>query len=335
MEHTPFSVLPIRRFIADEDPLFHKGFSWTNLRPGSRRVSIDKANMTAGTQQQRQHQKRNDPMVDWLENKNVRAQTNTTQRKQCLRKFVESLSTMVGGALNASWRNTFWARPSVPRVFGRERCRRLERETGRAPKTISHNCRTFKFQQRLKRHFSKAAWNHWAHATTCRTNRGEWEEAKRTVPAQVPASRVSKNPGGNNRQERMNAVSGRKDRRHRADKRVGLTTKKSRAALHGNQEHVAHQREGPSGQHLADFDTLPSAVVKVPRASWYGQHAIVVTIEKLLTRGKNGEGLDCLVQKLAITWWQWCHTSTFWNPDRGKCTTECITAHFVDLEEWQ
>ena len=41
---------------------------------------------------------------------------------------------------------------------------------------------------------------------------------------------------------------------------------KRRANLHRNHEHMAQQREGPNGQHLADFATLPSAVVKVARA---------------------------------------------------------------------
>ena len=45
------------------------------------------------------------------------------------------------------------------------------------------------------------------------------------LPAQMQASRVSRNPAGNNRQERMDAVSGLEDGRHRADKRVGKTTK--------------------------------------------------------------------------------------------------------------
>ena len=33
-------------------------------------------------------------------------------------------------------------------------------------------------------------------------------------------------------------------------------------------EHVAQQREDPSGQPLENFATLPSAVVKVARAKW-------------------------------------------------------------------
>ena len=131
------------------------------------------------------------------------------------------------------------------------------------------------------------------------------------LPAQMPASRVSRNPGGNNRQEQMDAVSGQEDRRHRADNAWVRLQKKKRANLQRKPECVAQQRESPGGHHLADFATLPTAVVKIARAKWYGQHAIVVTIEKVQTRGKNSDGLDCLVQKLAKTWWQWCHTSTF------------------------
>ena len=58
---------------------------------------------------------------------------------------------------------------------------------------------------------------------------------------------------------------------------------------------MAKQRAGPSGQHLAEFATLPSAEVKVARAKRNRQKAFVVTIEKLLTRGKKKQGLDCLV----------------------------------------
>ena len=31
---------------------------------------------------------------------------------------------------------------------------------------------------------------------------------------------------------------------------------------------------------------------------WLGQHAIVLTIEKVHPRGKNGKGLDCLAEQL-------------------------------------
>ena len=53
------------------------------------------------------------------------------------------------------------------------------------------------------------------------------KETHARLPTQTPASRVSKNPGGNKRQERMNAVSDREDK-NRADKRVGKTTRQSK-----------------------------------------------------------------------------------------------------------
>ena len=54
---------------------------------------------------------------------------------------------------------------------------------------------------------------------------------------------------------------------------------------------IAQPRESSSGPHLADFAILLFAAVKVARAHLYGQHAIVVTFEKMLTRGKSSEGL--------------------------------------------
>ena len=87
----------------------------------------------------------------------------------------------------------------------------------------------------------------------------------------------------------MDAVSGREDETHRADKRVGKTKKKREQTFIETMNIMAKQREGPSGQHFADSATLASAAVKVARAQWNGQHAIVVTIEKLLTRGKTAK----------------------------------------------
>ena len=43
------------------------------------------------------------------------------------------------------------------------------------------------------------------------------EEDHARLPAQMPASRVLRNPSGNYRQERMDAVSGLEDGKHRAD----------------------------------------------------------------------------------------------------------------------
>ena len=102
-----------------------------------------------------------------------------------------------------------------------------------------------------------------------------FEENEKTkharLPAQMPASRVSKNPCGNDRQEQMDAVSRLTDGNiEQTD--AWARQKRKRAIRHGIQKHVAQQREGPSGQPLAEFATLPSAVVKIARA--YGQRAI-------------------------------------------------------------
>ena len=82
------------------------------------------------------------------------------------------------------------------------------------PKTISRNCRTFKFHQSKNIHLTKAALSHWAHVIMCRTKRGEGEGGPRTAS---PASRVSRSPDGNNRHPLLHAVSVLKDEKHRAD----------------------------------------------------------------------------------------------------------------------
>ena len=73
---------------------------------------------------------------------------------------------------------------------------------------------------------------------------------------------MSRNPGGNYRQERNDAVSGQEDGRQRADKRVSKYSHKSdkegEKIFRETMTHMAKQREGPSGQHLADSATLQS-----------------------------------------------------------------------------
>ena len=167
-------------------------------------------------------------MVDWLENKHVCAQTNTTQRKN--------------GA----------------------HVRERDREN---PKTISRIFRTFKFQQRLK-DISRRLPEINGHMPPRAEPIEENEKKKHArLPAQMPASRVSKNPGGNNGQEWMDAVSGREDRRHRADKRVGKTTKKKEEQTFMEKRNTWHNNVKASVDNpLADFATLPSAGVKVARA---------------------------------------------------------------------
>ena len=66
---------------------------------------------------------------------------------------------------------------------------------------------------------------------SCQNSHGTWQ-IKRTngetkkkqhtrLPAQVPASSMSRNPGGNKGQERKDAVSGQEDGKHREDIREG------------------------------------------------------------------------------------------------------------------
>ena len=54
-----------------------------------------------------------------------------------------------------------------------------------------------------------------------RTNGKTKKKHHARLPAQVPASSVPRSPGDNNRQERKDAVSGQKNRKHQADNRVG------------------------------------------------------------------------------------------------------------------
>ena len=83
--------------------------------------------------------------------------------------------------------------------------------------TVPHTS-TFLF----KRNSSHVARTHKAH----RGSKEQWEATKKQharLPAPVPASSVSRSLGGNNRQERKDAVSGQEDGKHQADYRVGKT----------------------------------------------------------------------------------------------------------------
>ena len=109
-------------------------------------------------------------------------------------------------------------------------------------------------------------------------------------------------------------MSGQEDGRERADKHVSTipaqSDKEGEKIFRETMNIMAKQREGLSGQHLADSATLPSAVVKAGRAERNRQHASASQSRSCSYEGKRGEGLDCLVQEHAKTWWQWCHTST-------------------------
>ena len=54
-----------------------------------------------------------------------------------------------------------------------------------------------------------------------RTNEKTKKKHHARLPAQVAASSVSRSPGGKNRQERKDAVSGQEDEKHREDYREG------------------------------------------------------------------------------------------------------------------
>ena len=126
----------------------------------------------------------------------------------------------------------------------------------------------------------------------CQNSQGtSWLAKKKQharLPAQVPASSVS-SPGGNNRQERKDAVSDPEDGKHQADYRVGTTgatgVKRRRTVQTsvtcgdkrqwclGSEDPfvTSHpwkkRREGLGGQHLADFAILPHAVCRCCRAT--------------------------------------------------------------------
>ena len=111
-------------------------------------------------------------------------------------------------------------------------------------------------------------------AIRCRIKRRKKEEEHARLPAQMSGSRVSRNPGGNNRQERMDAVSGLKDGKHRADnawaRQPRQKNKESTRVLRGKAQCVAKQHESSSSHRLAIFATLPTAKVEVTRTKWHG-----------------------------------------------------------------
>ena len=74
----------------------------------------------------------------------------------------------------------------------------------------------------LKRNSSQAVRTHKAHRGSKNNGKTKKKQHAR-IPAQVPASSVTRNPGGNNRQEWKDAVSGQKDGTHQADNRVCKT----------------------------------------------------------------------------------------------------------------
>ena len=163
-------------------------------------------------------------------------------------------------------------------------------ECGRTQK-IYAVAKTFTFQHRLKRNYSQAAWGHRANATT-RPNGGKIKEDNARLLAQMPPSRESRKPGGNNRQERKDAVSGRENGKRGAGNtlaRQQARTEKRSSAFGGKSQCVVQQRKSISSHRLANVTTLPTASVEVTRTRWHGQHAFVVATENVHPRGKNGK----------------------------------------------
>ena len=75
------SVWSFRRFIVEEDPLFHR-LSRTNLRPGSSRVSIGIPNLAWELNKEKDKSKTNQ-MEQWLESCHVSAGNKHNTTNQC------------------------------------------------------------------------------------------------------------------------------------------------------------------------------------------------------------------------------------------------------------
>ena len=145
-------------------------------------------------------------------------------------------------------------------------------------------------------------------------NGGDIKEDNARLLAQMPASRVSRKPGGNNRQERMDAVSAsREDGNRGAGNKLARQpdwTERRSSAFGGKSQCAVEQRKSISSFRLTNVTALPTANEEVTRTRWHGQHAIVVATEEVHPGGKNGKSRDCHAEQLVKTWWQWCHTST-------------------------
>ena len=124
----------------------------------------------------------------------------------------------------------------------------------------------------------------------------------------MPASRASKKPSGNERQERKDAVSGREDGNHEmGDKLEGRKAKRKGDHLSFGRrpQCVIEQRKSCSSCRLTNFATLPTAIVEVTRTRWHRQYAVDLATKKVY----QGKERDCVAEQLEKTWRQWCHTS--------------------------
>ena len=129
---------------------------------------------------------------------------------------------MVWDTHSATRLSTSGARLSVPRMNSRERCRDLE--CGRTQKQFhviawpSNLINAWRDSSRrlpgINKHMSSRA--------------EPIEENQERMPVQMPASRVSRIPGGNNRQERKDAVWSLQDGKRRADNAWATTWQRKR-----------------------------------------------------------------------------------------------------------
>ena len=173
--------------------------------------------------------------------------TNTTQRNSL--EEVRRIVIHNGG--RHSRRNK-----TYPQEMVEKRSRYLE--CGRTQKQFHVIAGRSKFHQRLKRHFSHIP----SRAEPIEEKDGESRTAS-CANASLPRVRES-------RWQQQTGADGRsvrtRSRRHRADKRVGKTTKKRATPQREPKKRGAATCEGHGGHHLAIFATLPTAIVDVTRS---------------------------------------------------------------------
>ena len=111
-------------------------------------------------------------------------------------------------------------------------------------------------------------------------------------------------PGGNEGQERKDAVSGRKDGERGAGNTMAEQKNLARrisSVFGGRPQCADEQRKGSCNYCLANVAALPTANVQVTRARWLRQHAIDVATHKVHPGGKNSKGRDCVAEQLEKT----------------------------------
>ena len=120
-------------------------------------------------------------------------------------------------------------------------------------------------------------------------------------------------PGGNNRQERKDAVSGREDGNREASNTLARQqdrTERRSSAFGGKSQCIVNSVKAATAVVWQISPLCQQQMRGVTRTRWHGQHATVVATKKVHPGGKNGKGRDCDAEQLVKTWRQWCHTST-------------------------